>query len=59
MKKLTVIILTMLLALNLCACNGGKKPAAYPSTGSNLTAEEIERLAEEALEQEAGEAAQN
>lgn len=59
MKKLTAIILTMLVALNLCACNGGKKASSLPATGSDLSAAEIERLAEEALAREAEEAAQN
>ena len=57
MKKLTAFILTMLIALSMCACDGGesKKPA---STGSDLSAAEIERLAEEALAKEAEAAAE-
>ena len=56
MKKLTAFILTMLIALSMCACDGGKskEPA---STGSDLSAEEIERLADEALAKEAEAAA--
>ena len=42
MKKLTAMILTALLLLSLCACNGGKRA----TTGSDLTWEEVERIAD-------------
>lgn len=56
MKKLTAIILTMLIALSLCACDNGKNDEPV-STGSDLSAAEIERLADEALAREAEAAA--
>ena len=61
MRRLITILLTITLALGLCACGGGRKdPAAKhqtntpasemklpASTGSDLTAEEIDRILEE------------
>ena len=54
MRKLITILLTLLLALSLCACNSGKKepvtsiPASEmtlpESTGSDLTCDEIEQI---------------
>ena len=54
MKKLITILLTLLLALSLCACNSGKKEPATSipasemtlpeSTGSDLTWDEIEQI---------------
>lgn len=54
MKKLIAVILILLLSLNLCACSGGsgKKNAA---TGSDLSWEQIEKLAEKELAKEAAE----
>lgn len=48
MKKLTAMILTALLLLSLCACNGGKRA----TTGSDLTWEEVERIADRELADE-------
>lgn len=50
MKKVIVVILTLLTALSLCACDSksGKKASA-PATGSDLSWEEIEKLADERL----------
>ena len=65
MRKLIAILLTIILALSLCACSGGKDPEKHatktpasemklpPATGSDLTWEEIEQLLEEADAEEA------
>ena len=52
MKKLIAVLLTAGLLLSLCAC-GGKQKRKASATGPDLTWEEIERLADEALEKEA------
>lgn len=49
MKRLTAWILAALLLLSLCACEGGKRA----STGSDLSWEEVERIAERELAEEA------
>ena len=56
MKRILAAILTLLLALSLCACSTGKGA----STGSALTWEEIEALADAQLaaEQAANEQAE-
>ena len=50
MKRLVAILLALSVMLSLCACDGGgkKKPSESPSTSSDLTWEEIEKLAEKA-----------
>ena len=56
MKKLLTILLTLLLALSLCACNSGKAnkdDTKYPATGSDLTNEEILKILAEMEAKEA------
>ena len=48
MKRLFALLLALSMVLCLSACDGGKKGAAAASTGSDLTWEEIEKLAEKA-----------
>ena len=55
MKRLIALLLAAMLALSFCACDSGKKNAA---TGSDLSWEQIERLAEKELAKEAA-AAEN
>jgi len=49
MKKLTVILLTLALALSLAACTRGKGA----STGSDLTQAEIDAIVEQMEREEA------
>ena len=52
MKKLIAILLALLLTVSVCGCdsgNGGsKRSRTAPATGSDLTWDEIEKLAEPA-----------
>ena len=51
MKKPTALLLALLLALTLSACDGGRGKNA--STGSDLTQKQIDRLVEQQLKEEA------
>ena len=55
MKKITVIILSLILALSMTACTRGKGA----STGSDLTQAEIDAIVEQMEREEAAAAAQN
>ena len=46
MKRILALLLALSMLLCLCACDGGSKKKA--STSSDLTWEEIEKLAEKA-----------
>lgn len=48
MKRLFALLLALSMMLCLCACDGGKKTSTAVSTDSDLTWEEIEKLAEKA-----------
>ena len=48
MKRMLALLLALSMMLWLCACDGGKKNSATVSTDSDLTWEEIEKLAEKA-----------
>lgn len=51
MKKITATVLLLLMVLSLCACDNGKNDKT-PSTGSDLTWEQIEKMAEKELKKE-------
>ena len=60
MKKLIATILILLLTVGLCGCNGnnGRKNGGA-ATGSDLSWEEIEKIAEKELAEEAAASAEN
>ena len=47
MKKSLIYVLLLTMLLSLCACDGGKGKRA--ASGSDLTWEEIEKLADERI----------
>ena len=52
MKKLIATVLILLMAVSLCACNSGNSKKRPAATGSDLSWEQIEKLADERLAQQ-------
>lgn len=52
MKKMIAAILALLMAVSLCACNSGSSKKKEAATGSDLSWEEIQKLADERLAQQ-------
>lgn len=47
MKKISVLIVSTIMILSLCACNGNKK-AYQSSTATDITDKQIQQMIEEA-----------
>ena len=53
MKKIITVLLTLTLALSLCACDKGGTGGKTPSSSSDLTAAEIQQALAEMEAEEA------